>query len=268
MILSDCHMHTWFSKDSQADPEDMVKGAIQKGLQAICFTDHEDKDYFFDHVEYVFDTDAYFQVMRKLKEQYKDKIEIRIGVEIGLQPHLDQFYAEFTKKYPFDYVIGSVHNVEGKDPYLDDFFEDRTDAEGYRKTFEETLIDIKRIQDFDSLGHLDYVVRYGKHRERDYHIADHREIIDEILKYLIEHGKGLELNLAGLKYGLPFAHPIPEVLKRYKELGGEIVTVGADAHKPEHIAYEYGKAPEILKACGFTYYTEFVQRKPVFKKIP
>ena len=267
MILSDCHMHTWFSKDSQADPEAMVKEAVNRGLKAVCFTDHEDKDYVFDGVEYIFDADEYFQTMRGLQEKYKNQIEIRIGVEIGFQPHLGGFYKEFTKSNPFDYVIGSVHNVGGKDPYLDDFFTGRTDAECYRQTFEETLADLKSIRDFDALGHLDYVVRYGKNREKDYHIEAYKDIVEAILRHLIEHGKGLELNMAGLKYGLPFAHPVPEVLKWYRELGGEIVTVGADAHKPEHIAYEYAKASEILKTCGFDYYTEFIGRNPVFRRI-
>ena len=71
--------------------------------------------------------------------------------------------------------------------------------------------------------------------------------------------------MAGLKYGLPFAHPHPDILRRYRELGGEIITVGADGHRPEHIAYDFEKADSILKSCGFRYYTEFKERKPVFK---
>ena len=97
--------------------------------------------------------------------------------------------------------------------------------------------------------------------------TDYADIIDEILKLLIEKEKGLEVNSAGLKYGLPFAHPHPDVLKRYRELGGEIITIGADAHKPEHIAYDFAKAEEILKSCGFKYYTEFFEQKPVFKQL-
>ena len=90
---------------------------------------------------------------------------------------------------------------------------------------------------------------------------------DEILKILIQKEKGLELNMAGLKYGLPYAHPHKDILKRYKELGGEIITVGADGHKPEHIAYDFHKVSDILKECGFTYYTEFNKRKPDFCKL-
>ena len=118
------------------------------------------------------------------------------------------------------------------------------------------------------LGHLDYVVRYGKEREKQYSYKKYADLIDEILRTVINKGKGIELNMAGLKYGLPFAHPHPDVLKRYKELGGEIITVGADGHKPEHIAYDYEKVSEILKSCGFRYYTEFSERKPVFLELP
>ena len=84
------------------------------------------------------------------------------------------------------------------------------------------------------------------------------------MKHLIEHGKGLELNTAGWKYGLPFAHPHQDVLKRYKELGGEIITIGSDGHRPEHVAYDFHKVKDYLEACGFKYYTEFRQRKPYF----
>lgn len=96
---------------------------------------------------------------------------------------------------------------------------------------------------------------------------DLADLIDEILKILIQRGKGLEVNSAGLKYGLPYPHPHPDVLKRYKELGGEIITIGADAHKPEHVAYDFAQTAEILKSCGFKFYTEFCERKPVFKQL-
>lgn len=73
--------------------------------------------------------------------------------------------------------------------------------------------------------------------------------------------------MSGLKYGLPFAHPHADVLKRYRELGGEIITVGADGHRPEHIAYDFHKAQGILEECGFKYYAEFKERRPIFFKV-
>ena len=277
MIQADMHMHTWFSTDSEACPRDMADEAVRKGLKTICFTDHFDKDDLEWGEEGIFDVDAYFVEMQKLQEEYAGKLNIRIGIELGLRTYLKDYYEELTKKYPFDFVIGSVHNVPYKkdaegnilytDPAAEKLFTDRTDKEAYRLMMETTLENVRTSDCFQALGHLDYVVRYGKSREKEYSYTDYADIIDEILKLLIEKEKGLEVNSAGLKYGLPFAHPHPDVLKRYRELGGEIITIGADAHKPEHIAYDFAKAEEILKSCGFKYYTEFYEQKPVFKQL-
>lgn len=277
MIQADMHMHTWFSTDSEACPCDMADEAVRKGLKTICFTDHFDKDDLEWGEEGIFDVDAYFVEMQKLQEEYAGKLNIRIGIELGFRTYLKDYYEELTKKYPFDFVIGSVHNVPYKkdaegnilytDPAAEKLFTDRTDKEAYRLMMETTLENVRTSDCFQTLGHLDYVVRYGKSREKEYSYTDYADIIDEILKLLIEKEKGLEVNSAGLKYGLPFAHPHPDVLKRYRELGGEIITIGADAHKPEHIAYDFAKAEEILKSCGFKYYTEFFEQKPVFKQL-
>ena len=277
MIQADMHMHTWFSTDSEACPCDMADEAVRKGLKTICFTDHFDKDDLEWGEEGIFDVDAYFVEMQKLQEEYAGKLNIRIGIELGLRTYLKDYYEELTKKYPFDFVIGSVHNVPYKkdaegnilytDPEAEKLFTDRTDKEAYRLMMETTLENVRTSDCFQTLGHLDYVVRYGKSREKEYSYTDYEDIIDEILKLLIEKEKGLEVNSAGLKYGLPFAHPHPDVLKRYRELGGEIITIGADAHKPEHVAYDFAKAEEILKSCGFKYYTEFFEQKPVFKQL-
>ncbi len=277
MIQADMHMHTWFSTDSEACPRDMADEAVRKGLKTICFTDHFDKDDLEWGEEGIFDVDAYFVEMQKLQEEYAGKLNIRIGIELGLRTYLKDYYEELTKKYPFDFVIGSVHNVPYKkdaegnilytDPAAEKLFTDRTDKKAYRLMMETTLENVRTSDCFQTLGHLDYVVRYGKSREKEYSYTDYADIIDEILKLLIEKEKGLEVNSAGLKYGLPFAHPHPDVLKHYRELGGEIITIGADAHKPEHIAYDFAKAEEILKSCGFKYYTEFFEQKPVFKQL-
>ncbi|XCP83623.1 histidinol-phosphatase HisJ family protein [Roseburia hominis] len=266
MILADCHMHTGFSTDSEAAPEEMIKAAIGKGLKAVCITDHEDKDYP-NPEEFYIDFPRYVQTIDKLKEAYRGQIDVRMGVEIGLQPHLGDYYRQLTESYSFDFVIGSVHVVRGMDPYYPEFYEGRSDADAYRETLEETIRDIRNVPDFDTLGHLDYVVRYGRKKAEEYSYQKFSDQIDEILRLLIWHGKGLELNTAGLKYGLPFAHPHPDVLRRYRELGGEIITVGSDAHRPEHVAYDFDKAAGILTQCGFRYYAEFIGRKPIFQKI-
>lgn len=113
-MISDCHMHTHFSVDSDVEPEKMVLGAIEKGLKAICFTDHEDKDFFEDGKEMVIDMERYIPTVLELRERYHNQIEIRLGVEIGVQPHLGAFFQNFTESSPFDYVIGSAHTAGEK----------------------------------------------------------------------------------------------------------------------------------------------------------
>lgn len=272
MMLSDSHMHTSFSTDSDTPVEKMIEGAIAKGLDSICITDHFDMDFpFYEEFgdgAFQFDPNEYMQTLQKFQKEYEDKIHIRIGVEIGLQTHLQEFYQNMTESFPFDFVIGSVHLVDGKDPYYRDGFAGMTDRELYRRGFENTLENLQHVTAFDVLGHLDYVVRYGTYKEKEYSQTEFAEIIDEILKKVIALGKGIELNTAGWKYGLPFCNPRPDVIKRYRELGGEIITIGADGHKPEHIAYDFGKVSDVLKECGFKYYTEFEARKPIFKQLP
>ena len=274
-IFCDAHMHTDFSTDCSATVRSMLDAAVERGLRAVCITDHMDLDFPPQEGEehpsgiqpFQFDVKEYFRVLTPLKEEYKDRLEVRIGIELGLRPHLGARYKELLAAYPFDFAIGSIHLIRGMDPYYGKLFEGRTDEDVYREAFEETLCCIDRNEDFDTLGHLDYVVRYGKHQAEQYSYSAFADEIDAVLKRLISMGKGLEVNTGGLKYGLGFTNPHSDVIKRYRELGGEIVTVGADAHRPEHVGYEFEKAAGILKDCGFQYYTEFKERKPVFKKL-
>lgn len=265
-MRADVHMHCGFSNDSETRPEDMVENAIAKGLSVICFTDHYDKDNLDWGDEAIFDVESYFQKMIELQEEYRDRIEIRIGAEIGMQPYLAEYYQNFMAQHPFDFVIGSVHSVLEHDVALD-FFQKHSNPEGYKIYFEEMLQDVQKIKSYDVLGHLDYIVRYSNQGSKGFDLNDYMDIIEEILKQVIAHGKGIEMNMSGLKYGLGAPHPQPEIIKRYRELGGEIITVGADGHIPEHIAYDYHLADDILKSCGFKYYTEFKGRKPLFVKI-
>lgn len=266
-MRADCHIHSGFSFDSEADTEEMIRSAIEKGLEAVCFTEHEEIDFVYDGRELVIDTEDYFRRLDALREAYRGQIEVRTGIELGLQPQIGGKLAAYAETYPFDFVIGSVHVIEGMDPYYPEYFEKYEDGAGYLRAFEETLADLQAFDGFDSLGHLDYIVRYGKRQTEEYSYRRYADLIDEILRTLAERGKGLELNTAGLKYGLPFAHPHPDILRRFRELGGEILTVGSDAHRPEHIAYGFDRVNDLLTGCGFRYYTEFVKRKPIFKRI-
>lgn len=272
MLRSDQHMHTFFSTDCDIPVRRMLDCAAQKGLGSVCITDHLDLDYPPDaelgENPFQLDTEEYFRSLVPIREEYRETLDVRIGIEIGLQPHLGERYREIIQKIPFDFVIGSVHLVRGMDPYYGELFRGRTDAEVYREALEETLNCMEAVEDFDVLGHLDYVVRYGRHQEAEYSYGRFSDVIDEILKQIIHAGKGLEMNMGGVKYGLSFPNPHPDILRRYRELGGEILTVGSDAHRPEHVGYAFDRAAGILKECGFRYYTEFAGRKPSFLPLP
>jgi histidinol-phosphatase (PHP family) len=264
----DTHMHTNFSGDSDALPQDMVQAAITRGLSGICLTDHEDLDYPYDDVNFDLDLAAYEQAVRQLQGAYGRQIEILYGIELGLQPHLADRHSAIVSSHAYDYVIGSSHLVHGKDPYYPSYYENRTEREAYEEYFRSILENISAWKGFDVYGHIDYVVRYGPNRDADYSYAAYRELIDPILTALIDAGKGIEVNTAGWKYGLSQPNPCADILRRYRELGGEIITTGADAHKPEHIAYDFQRLPDLLKSCGFRYYTIFRQRRPVFLPLP
>ncbi len=204
--------------------------------------------------------------IRALREKYE--FPILWGIEIGLQPHVLSDNLAVTGGYPFDFVIGSSHCVNGTDVYYPAFYEGKTEEAAYREYFEAVLENVSSGADFDVYGHLDYIVRYGPDKNKFYSYEKYSDIIDEILRRLIAAGKGIELNTAGFRYGLGHPNPTEEILRRYRELGGEILTLGADAHKPEQIACAFERLPELLKNAGFHYYTVFKKRKPEFYPVP
>lgn len=266
-MLADTHMHTSFSQDSTAQMDAMIEQSIAKGLPAVCVTDHIDWDFPEEGIVFDYDVDDYHKKINQMREQYGSRIEILMGVELGLQPQLGIRYEQLLAGYPFDYAIGSVHLVNNRDPYYPEAFEDMTDQQAYQAYFENTLENVKAFHGFDSLGHLDYIVRYGRNKGEGYSYIAYAEIIDEILKELIRGEIALEVNTAGLRKKLGFPNPHHDIIRRYRQLGGEMVTIGADAHKPAHIGYDFKCAEEILKQCGFDSYTIFRQRKPAFVKI-
>lgn len=266
-MLWDTHMHTRYSGDSDARPEDMINTAMNLGLDGICITDHMDYDYPNDAELFLFDVGMQQEELSALKEKYKDRFLVLLGIELGLQPQVAEQNRQLLASYDFDFVIGSSHVVHGFDPYYKEYYEGKTEHEAYLEYFESILENISVFENFDVYGHIDYVVRYGPNKNADYSYQKYADVIDEIFIQLIQKGKGIELNTAGLKYGLGHPHPTEEALKRYRELGGEILTLGSDGHKPEHIAYDFKKVPKILSDAGFRYYTVFENRKPIMKKL-
>jgi len=280
-ILADCHLHSNFSGDSEASMESMIKQAIAKGLKTICFTEHNDFNYpapapeqvpprFRDNPSGIFELngDSYLFDLIKFRERYMGQIEVLFGVELGLQKEIMRRNIKFVRDYDFDFVIGSIHIVHGKDPYsCPEYFDGRSDEEAYREYFETAIENLKSFSNFDSFGHLDYIIRYGRTKDENYSYAKYSDLIDQILRLIIDREKALEINTAGLASGLKDMNPCFDILKRYKELGGELVTVGSDAHSPERIAYGFDRAYEALKECGFKYYTVFCGRSPEQRKL-
>lgn len=265
--LYDMHMHCHFSGDSKANPIQMAQKAIDIGLQGICFTDHLDFDYKEKPGLFDLNIPAYKKEISDVKKTYESQLDIGWGIEIGLQPYLTDKNNKVIQENDFDFVIGSTHVVKQVDIYYPAYYNGRTEDECYLEYFEETLKNAKSDVDFDVYGHLDYIVRYGPNKNQYYSYKKFADVIDEILRTLIQKGKGIELNMAGLKYGLGHAHPTLETLKRYKELGGEIITIGSDGHAPEQIAWDFDRVPEILKEAGFEYFTVFKNRKAEFIKL-
>ena len=268
-VLWDCHMHSEFSADSGTPTADMIRQAIALGFKGICFTEHLDPDYppTPDDLEFALDIPAYYTKLNELKETYKNQIHIHFGIEIGLQLHLKQYFHNLLKEYPFDFVIGSSHVVHGADPYYPEFFQGRNEEQAYLEYFESILENLDAFHEMDTYGHLDYIVRYGPNKNQFYSYKEYSDWLDEIIRLLIDKGLGMEINTGGYAAGLGHPNPHEDILKRYRELGGEIVTIGSDAHAPERIAADFDRACSILKKCGFRYHAIFRKRKPTFELI-
>lgn len=272
MIKADQHTHCNFSTDSDATPESMIQGAIQKGLSHLCLTDHMDLDYPGTTKEkplFEFSTTDYFKTLAPLKESCQDKLFLGIGIELGLRPgrdDLNQTMQQILVDHAFDFVLGSIHVVEDEDPYYESYWQGRTAKDILVKYFNTMFTCLKEYDNFDSLGHLDYLIRYIPPfcGAKDYAYKEYSEIIDEILKLLIDKKKALEINTAGLIKGLPCFHPKLDVLKRYLELGGELITIGSDGHSPDKIATEFLKTEELLRSCGIKGYYVYKNRIPEF----
>lgn len=265
---ADYHVHTFFSGDSEADCVKIIENAISLNMKYICVTDHLDFDYPNDmNHDFILDGDKYYNHMKELAKKYSKKISISIGVETGLGPNYSTRLNNFISANNFDFIIGSSHVVNGKDPYYPEYFNNRSDFDAFSEYFQSILDNLKFCNNFDVYGHIDYVVRYSPNKIKNYSYTLFKDIIDEILVTLINMNKGIEINTGGFRTGINAPNPSIDIIKRYKELGGEIITLGSDAHTPELIGNRFNLAVDILKDCNFNYYTIFINRKPIFIKL-
>lgn len=258
--MIDFHSHSRYSFDSEAEPELNIKKAVSKGLKALCFTDHMDYDYNAIGEEISFDVNEYFRELSLLKEKYSKQIEVIIGVEVGMQPHLIGRIEELIGLYPFDYVIGSVHSVKHNDLYKDALRHQISAEAMYRIYFEEMLEDVVNIKCFNSLGHMDYLDRLYIAEPYSQAFEHNKDVIAHILRELISTGRGIELNTSGMRCGVGYFHPKVEILKLYRDLGGELITLGSDAHQSDYIGENTFEAAELLKSLGYKYVYKYRNR--------
>ena len=269
MFLADSHVHSLYSSDSTESMEAIINTCIDKGYRYVYFTDHHDTDFPINpespSMDFQLDFENYVNEIADLKEKYRNIIDVRIGVEQGICPDTASKISAISDAYPFDFIIGSSHltSLSNGDPYYPSYYEGRSNIEAYREYFLSEAENVLLTDGFDVYGHLDYAVRYCPDSSFLYNFEDYRDIVELLLKRLIEHGKGIEINTAGItKIGFP--HPHIEALKLYKQLGGEIITIGSDAHSKENIGFGFETAFDIMSLIGFKYYTVFCERKPEF----
>lgn len=265
--MHDNHIHSKFSTDSQMEAEEACVKAVGSGLKGLVFTDHVDYDYPDFDEDFYIDFNQYFNFFKKLQSKWKEKLDIRIGVEIGYQPHVLDKIKILPEQYPFDFIINSVHIVDNTDPYTGVFFRGKTQREAYERYLKEILVSVSAYENYDIIGHIGYAARYGNFEDKRLKYADYSDIIDEILRLVISKGKGIELNTSGLRTDLNSPLPGYDVFKRYYELGGEIVTLGSDAHFTEHVAHSFDEAIQRLKNIGFRHVVHYENRKPVFDRL-
>lgn len=276
MIQYDTHLHSEYSTDSRTPVKSQLETAKKRGLSGVCLTDHMDYGFPEDQQPvdshplsgplFVFDPEDYRETLRTLRPSFPE-LEIMTGVECGLQltPDIIKNNRKLASEEGFDYMIGSLHLVDRKDPYYARFWEGETPETRVRAYFEQLLDNITAFHEFDSLGHLDYIVRYAPDTFT-YVPGDYREIIGEILRFLIRKDIALEINTSGWK-STEFPNPHPEILDWYVKMGGELVTVGSDSHVPEYVAFSFDRAARLLEKAGISQYTIYKNHYPVFHEV-
>ena len=271
MKYIDAHVHSSISHDGISSIKEHINYAKDHNVGEITFTEHYD-DYkgIKTNLE-TLDIDKYKE--EYLKQKDDNIIKTNFGIEIGLRPESFDKISNMVKSNNFDFIIGSSHITCGKDMAYDkSFFEGNTPHEAIMNYLNEVLTNIKMYKnEFDVYGHIDYVIRYVLKYYGNImnHISyeEFKDILDEILLSLIRSDKGIEINTSGIRYGLSSPHPNMEIIKRYKELGGKIITIGSDAHKKEDLASNFNDVLNILEASGFNEIAVFHNRTPGFIKI-
>ena len=282
-MLADYHVHTEFSDDSVFALEDVCALAIERGIDEICITDHVDYDVRPDWDEYrrdpscakIFegkpsinvDYERYFPAIEAARERFAPMLAVKTGMEFGVQSHTaERFHALFEQHADaWDFIILSIHQVGNEEFWNGTFQKGRTQDEYNMQYYEEMLRVVQRFDDWSVLGHLDLIKRYDA--AGPWPDENARDIVAEIMKEAIRRGKGIELNTSSIRYGLSDLTPSEGILRLYRDLGGRILSIGSDSHKPEHLGAHIPMMRERLQAIGFTEFCTFDHMEPVFHKL-
>ena len=266
--LFDNHNHCQFSFDGQnTSIEKSSRAAFEKGLGGLCFTDHNDI-YVPDetmsinsHASDRLDIKAQQAEIDRVQEMFPE-IKILKGIELGMHPMCRQDIRDLVAANHFDQVIVSVHYVGDTDPYFGGYYRGRDWKTAYGGYLETIAEEIKAVEDFDIVGHYDYIVRYCDYEQVDLLYKDFSDIFDDIFRYIIHNGKALEINTKSYQ---DFNGRRPSldknILMRYREMGGEIVSFGSDSHFQEAVGLDFGKYTAILKSLGFKWTAHYENRK-------
>lgn len=268
-IPFDLHTHTSLSFDGESGAEDMVKRAVSLGMKHYAITDHVEINLFRDKSLYPDKETTIENAVREasalipaLKERYADKIELLYGAELGQSVHDPALAEKVLAENPYDFIIGSCHMLRGYDDF---YFLDykRNDPQKLMGLYFRELLETAETADFDVLGHLTYPLRYIYKQGGEVDMEKFGGVIDEIFRALIKNGKGIEINTSdvGGRLGI-----VPELtlVKRYRELGGEILTIGSDAHRTSDLGKGIAEGVAAAKEAGFGKIAIYKKRKPGF----
>lgn len=244
-----------------------IKSAMRKGLGGIIFTDHYDVDPPPSIIAFDFEPQAQQLAIDNIRESFVG-FEVLKGIEVGIQKKSIDKIDTFVNRYNFDMIVASVHFVNGLDPYFGDYYKKYDWHNAYRNYLLNIYECISVYDNFDAVGHFDYIVRYSPYKQKMMRYSDFADEFEAIFKILKERGKALEINTNTYRsmYGEAPALDI-EILRRYKEAGGELISLCSDAHDDYRVAENFEKYKEIIQTAGFSYIAHFKERRAILTKI-
>lgn len=264
--LIDYHIHSTYSSDGHNTIMELCQSAVNKSIREIAITDHFEPS-MADEVYLYYNQKGYWAYMTKAKQTFKDKLKIKLGVELG-QPHLfPERSNAILEDFPYDYVLASVHKLpEGMDVSELDY--SRIKEEDVCSRYLKQIKHLILWNNFDCIGHLDLIKRYSAAvYKKNITLTCQYELLKEVLQLAIHCGKGIEINTSGLRQTPKETMPGLDVLRLYRELGGEILTIGSDAHFAEDVGKGAADAADLAREAGFRFITTFNGRKPEWVSI-